>query len=124
MKLYSFILSILVLLFFAFGNSSQQLEKFVEHTERHCANYTDKDWDKSIEEYEKLKAKFEASKDKLSDEDKKAAMKAMGRYHGLLIRKGIKQGIDILKEFSRHIPEYLEGLTEGLKKEEDKSAKP
>jgi len=92
----------------------QRLDKFVDNAEFKADSYSDEDWEKSVIQFERLSEQYESSKISYTDAEKQMAARAMGRYHSLLIKKGIESAASYLKEFGKTLPSYLEGLKEGF----------
>lgn len=92
----------------------QKLDNFVDNTELKCESYDAADWQKSMKEYERLLGEYYSSEKRYSEAEKQMAARAMGRYHALLIKYGIKQSTEYLKELGSIIPSYLEGLKEEI----------
>ena len=93
----------------------QRLDDFVDEAEIKSGSYTTEDWKESGKEYEGLVKEYLKEPDRYSEEEKKLATKAMGRYHALLIKNGIESASSALKELGAVLPEYLDGLSEGIK---------
>ena len=55
----------------------------------------------------------------LTQEEKDAINKAIGRYNGLLVKHGIEQIGDILKGVGERIPSILEGFISAFEKEDN-----
>ena len=111
------IISLVTVIFLAAGCSSapKKLDNFVEKTELNCDNYEEEDWAKSIEKYKKLVDEYKNSGKEYTDEEKQMALKAMGRYHALLLKKGLEKSATYIKEFGSALPSYLDGLIDGMK---------
>lgn len=95
-------------------NIPQKLDSFVDNAELKSSDYDAEDWQKSMLQYEKLVDEYSNSGKEYTDAEKQMAVRAMGRYHSLLIKKGVEQSAAYLKELESILPSYLEGLVDGL----------
>ena len=96
------------------SNIPQKLDSFVDNAELKSSDYDAEDWQKSMLQYEKLVDEYSNSGKECTDAEKQMAVRAMGRYHSLLIKKGVEQSAAYLKELESILPSYLEGLVDGL----------
>ena len=96
------------------SNIPQKLDSFVDNAELKSSDYDAEDWQKSMLQYEKLVDEYSNSGKEYTDAEKQMAVRAMGRYHSLLIKKGVEQSAAYLKELESILPSYLEGLVDGL----------
>lgn len=92
----------------------EKLDRFVDKAELNCASYDANDWQKSLNQYADLVNEYESSGKEYSIAEKEMAARAMGRYHSLLIKNGIKASAAYLNELKSILPSYLEGLVNGL----------
>ena len=96
------------------SNIPQKLASFVDNAELKSSDYDAEDWQKSMLQYEKLVDEYSNSGKEYTDAEKQMAVRAMGRYHSLLIKKGVEQSAAYVKELESSLPSYLEGLVDGL----------
>ena len=89
---------------------SSRMNEYVTEVEASCQNWTEEDWELSQEEYAKLLEEYELNYDSYTQEEKDAINKAIGRYNGLLIKQGIDEAGNILKEFGERLPSLIEGF--------------
>lgn len=89
---------------------SSRLNDYVNEVESSCQNWTEEDWELSQEEYAKLLEEYELNYDSYTQEEKDAINKAIGRYNGLLIKQGIDEAGNILKDFGERLPSLIEGF--------------
>lgn len=106
------IICILTLIAFTCCSStlSSRMNEYVSEVEASCQNWTEEDWELSQEEYAKLLEEYEVNYDSYTQEEKDAINKAIGRYNGLLIKQGIDEAGNILKEFGERLPSLIEGF--------------
>ncbi len=117
MRFFRFITIIMAsVLMAACSNSSvsQKLDSFVDNAELNSSGYDAEDWQKSMSQYEKLVEEYSNSGGECSEAEKQMAARAMGRYHSLLIKNGVKQSAAYLKELGSVLTPYLEGLADGF----------
>lgn len=114
-KLYTLIFTVLMTLMVSSCTSApKKLDSFVDKAELNSSSYTDEDWVKSEAQYEKLVNEYLNSSKEYTDPEKQMAARAMGRYHALLIKNGIKKSASYLKELGNLLPSYLEGLSDEI----------
>lgn len=87
-----------------------RIEDYVSDVEDESTTWTDADWTKSQDEFEKLMEEYERNYDSYSQAEKDAINKAIGRYNGLLIRQGLENVYNIVDEFSKQFPSFLDGF--------------
>ena len=106
------IICILTLIAFTCCSStlSSRMNEYVSEVEASCQNWTEEDWELSQEEYATLLEEYELNYDSYTQEEKDAINKAIGRYNGLLIKQGIDEAGNILKEFGERLPSLIEGF--------------
>ena len=106
------IICILTLIAFTCCSStlSSRMNEYVSEVEASCQNWTEEDWELSQEEYAKLLEEYKLNYDSYTQEEKDAINKAIGRYNGLLIKQGIDEAGNILKEFGERLPSLIEGF--------------
>ena len=73
-----------------------KLERFVDRVERNADRYRPYQWDRVNRRYESLLNEYVQNYRTYSIAEKQQAMAAIGRYHGILVDHGIKQGIGFL----------------------------
>lgn len=89
---------------------SNRMDEYVTKVEANCKNWTETDWELSKEEYSKLLEEYELNYDSYTQEEKDAINKAIGRYNGLLVKQGIEDAGNMLKEFGKRLPSLVEGF--------------
>lgn len=95
-----------------------RIENYVSDVEDESATWTDYDWTKSQDDFEKLMEEYECNYDSYSQEEKDAINKAIGRYNGLLIRQGLENVYNMVDEFSKQFPSFLDGFVSAFKTDE------
>lgn len=92
----------------------KKMDNFVDDAELEFNDYTEKDWNKSIERFDQLVDKYNEREDKYSDSEKKMAAKAILRYNVLLLKNGFSAAGDFLKGLGDMFPSILEGMSAGF----------
>ena len=100
-KFYYLVLILVVSTFFACKPAkttyTADLQSFITKVEKDYPNYTDKDWEKTTLEYEKLSnIRYQEIESSLTTEEKKEISDLLDRYRACLLKasyKGIKNGI-------------------------------
>ena len=101
-----------------------KLERFVDRVERNADRYRPYQWDRVNRRYEALLTEYVQNYRLYSIAEKQQAMNAIGRYHGILVDHGIKQGIgflgglgsyagallDILKQDAGAVSDFLQSV--------------
>ena len=90
-----------------------KIERFVDRVERNADRYRPYQWDRVNRQYEALLREYSANYHTYSIAEKQQAMAAIGRYHGILVDHGIKQGIGFLGGLGA----YAGGLLDLLKQD-------
>ncbi len=78
--------------------------------EANYKNWTEEDWKLSQQEYEILLQEYEANYDQLTQEERDAINKAIGRYNGLLVKEGLDEFVTNLKELGEQLPSLFDGF--------------
>ena len=73
-----------------------RLERFVNRVERNADRYRPYQWERVNQRYETLLREYVENYRTYSFAEKQQAMAAIGRYHGILVDHGIKQGLGFL----------------------------
>ena len=114
-KFYYLVLILVVSTFFACKPAkttyTADLQSFITKVEKDYPNYTDKDWEKTTLEYEKLSnIRYQEIESSLTTEEKKEISDLLDRYQACLvkaslkdIKNGIKSGLDRASKFIENI---------------------
>ena len=90
-----------------------RLERLVNRVERNADRYRPVDWQRANRRYEDLVREYIQNYRSYTIAEKQHAMSAIGRYHGLLVDYGIKQGVGFLGSLGT----YAGGLIDILKQD-------
>jgi hypothetical protein len=88
-----------------------QLDSYVTRIENESANFDEADWERADLEFENLCNEIDANYNAMTPEQQKAAMRAIGRYYGMMT----KRGIDIMTREAQKAIESVPSIIEGFK---------
>lgn len=98
---------------------SGRMNQYVSDVEAKCQYWTEEDLELSQEEYAKLLEEYELNYSSYTQEEKDAINRAIGRYNGLLIRHGIEETGDVLKELGERLPALIDGFMSAFETDEN-----
>ncbi|MBO4557870.1 MAG: hypothetical protein J5693_04615 [Bacteroidales bacterium] len=79
-----------------------RLNNFVNRTERRAYRYSIRDWEYSLDRYQALVTQYVRNYTRYTTAEKRMAMDAIGRYHGLLVKAGLREGAGIISELRQY----------------------
>ena len=89
---------------------STRIDKYVDKVESTCQDWSAEEWEISQEEYAKLLEEYQLNYNSYTPEEKAAINKAIGRYNGLLVKQGLQEAGNTLKELGERLPSLIEGF--------------
>lgn len=92
------------------ANTPEKLDSFVTDLEQNADSYNEEDWQKSNLKFQELMRAYEVESSKYTEQERKMAANAIGRYHALLFKKGISLSVDKLNALKSILPDYLNGF--------------
>ena len=98
---------------------STRMESYIDEVEKNCTEWTEDDWTLSQQEYEQLLQEYKENYSSYTQEEKDAINRAIGRYNGLLIRHGIEEAGDVLKEIGERLPALIDGFMSAFEIDEN-----
>lgn len=113
-KIFSLAVAVALMARCISNNPAQKLDSFVDNAELKSDSYNAQQWANSMKQFEKLVEDYNAPGKTYSEAEKQMAARAMGRYHSLLIKNGVKATALYLEEMKSILPSYLEGLVDDL----------
>ncbi len=121
MKKLNFIMILFVMLFLTSCEipTSVKFDNYVDRVEESCENWTEEDWEMSKEKYRQLLKEYEANYDNMTQEERDAINKAIGRYNGILMKKGLEKVDESIKGFIDKLPSLFEGFMSAFEEEMD-----
>ena len=95
---------------------STKMNRYLDRIEKVCSDWSKQEWNTSRNEYKAYINEYKANKDKYSQEEKEAIYKAIGRYSGLLVKHGMEDLGEYLKDLGERIPSFIEGFKSAFEK--------
>ena len=122
MRKLNAIIVLLVMLFLTSCEvpTSTKFENYVDNVEESCDNWTETEWEMSKERYRQLLNEYEANYENLTPEERETINKAIGRYNGILMKKGIENLDQSIKKFVDRLPSMFEGFMSAFEEEMEK----
>ena len=90
-----------------------RLDRLANRVERRADHYSYRDWQRSNQKYEALVRQYIQNYAHYTRAEKQVAMAAIGRYNGVLVNYGIKEGVGIVGDLGA----YAGGLLDILKQD-------
>ena len=79
-----------------------RLNNFVNRTKRNAYRYTLRDWHYSLDRYESLVSQYIHNYTRYNTNQKRMAMRAIGRYHALLVQAGVRESSSLIYELREY----------------------
>ena len=79
-----------------------RLNNFVNRTERNSYRYSLRDWHRSLDKYERLVKEYVQNYESYNTNQKRKAMRAMGRYHSMLVKAGVRESANLIYELREY----------------------
>ena len=119
MKKLNFIMILFVMLFLTSCEipTSMKFDNYVDRVEENCDDWTEEEWEMSKEKYRQLLKEYEANYDKMTQEERDAINKTIGRYNGILMKKGFEKVDESIKGFIDKLPSLFEGFMSAFEEE-------
>ncbi len=96
-----------------------KFDNYVDKVEENCENWTEEDWEISKEKYHDLLEEYEANYENMTPEERDAINKAIGRYNGILVKKGLKKVDESINDFIDRLPSLFEGFMSAFEEESE-----
>lgn len=93
----------------------EKMDEYVARVESESAEYDESDWEQANLEFEAMQEQVYADYDSMTEEQQDAAMRAIGRYYGLLAKQGIETFTKEAKRTLEAVPSIIEGFTDAFK---------
>ena len=112
MKKLNYIMVLLVMLFLTSCEipTSMKFDNYVDRVEKNCDDWTEEEWEMSKEKYRQLLKEYEANYDNMTQEERETINKAIGRYNGILVKKGLDKVDESINGFIDRLPSLFEGF--------------
>lgn len=88
----------------------RRLESFVKKVEDNCKDWTKEDWQTAKSEYRGLMTECREAYDSMSESEQKRVNAAIGKYRGILVKMGMEDVEEVLKDYGKRIPEQIKGF--------------
>lgn len=79
-----------------------RLNSFVNRTERQAYRYSLRDWHRSLDRYEHLVTQYIHNYTTYTTGQKRMAMRAIGRYHAMLVQAGVRESAGFVYELREY----------------------
>jgi hypothetical protein len=121
MKKLNFIMILFVMLFLTSCEipTSLKFDYHLKKVENHSDDWTEEEWDMSKDQYRKLLKEYEENYDNMTQEERDKINKAIGRYNGILMKKGIEKVDESINSFIDRLPSLFEGFMSAFEEEMD-----
>lgn len=96
---------------------STRMEIYIDKVEEKCDKWTKEDWERSKKEFNVLLKEYKENTSTYTQEERDAINRAIGRYNGLLVKKGITRAGTLLEEFANRIPSLIGGFVSAFETE-------
>ena len=122
MRKLNVIIVLLVMLFLTSCEipTSMKFEHHLNKVENNSENWTEEEWEMSKEKYRQLLKEYEENYDNMTQEERDEVNKAIGRYNGILMKKGIKKVDESINDFIDRLPSLFEGFMSAFEEEIEK----
>lgn len=117
-KIFKFYFFPVILLVFFSCNHTQAVidraSKTIQYAEQNKEDLTQADFDKIELQMEELQKDLEINRKDYTDQQVKEIRKLQGRYAALLVKKGINDFKEAVKDLSNQVEGFVEGITDTL----------
>ncbi len=122
MKKLNLIMILFVMLFLTSCEipTSVKFDNYVDRVEENCDSWTEEEWQISREKYYELLEEYEANYENMTQEERDVINKAIGRYNGILVKKGLDKVDESVKGFIEKLPSLFEGFMSAWDEEMEK----
>ena len=119
MKKLNFIMILFVMLFLTSCEipTSLKFDYHLKKVESNSENWTEEEWEMSKEKYRQLLKEYEENYDNMTQEERDKVNKAIGRYNGILMKKGIEKFDESINSFIDRLPSLFEGFMSAFEEE-------
>ena len=73
-----------------------KMDRFVDQLERRAYRYSPEDWRRANQKYKVMLQEYVDNYRMFTTEEKRTAMRAIGRYHGLLVEHGVREATGVV----------------------------
>lgn len=98
----------------------KRFELFVDQVEKRYTNFSEDDWNKASQHFDKLLQEYKDNRSSFNADEKKRINDAIGRYTAIVAKSGFNSVINALDDLVDGIGGFLKGLgLEGSEEGED-----
>lgn len=94
-------------------SAPEKLDELVAEVEAKASDLSSSDWSKYNEKYKALVDEIMDKESEYTDDEKKLALGAMGRYQKEVLKMYANGGLDIIKDIAAGLPAAFDGLLDG-----------
>ena len=87
-----------------------RFETFVNVVEKRCDKFSEADWQKSNEQFEKLVKEYRDNRASFNDDEKARINAAIAKYVKIVTKSGVKSAVKSLEDLGSLITPFLEGV--------------
>ena len=91
-----------------------QMDDYVARVEAEYDNYDDADWEQADIKFEALRREIDENYDSMTPEQQEEAMRAIGRYYGLMAKRGIETMTREAQKALESVPSILQGFKDAF----------
>lgn len=92
-----------------------RFDSFVTSVEKHYESFSEDDWNKANDKFEKLFDEYKENMSSFNSEQKKEINSALARYAKVVAKSGYNKVMDTLEEISSYVPGIIDGAKSFLK---------
>lgn len=93
----------------------KRFDLFVNYVEKNCEKFSEDDWTKANERFEKLVDEYTQNRSSYNTDEQKQIRADIVKYVGLAAKSGIKTALDSVNGLIDQIPSLLDGIGNFLK---------
>ena len=101
-KFFAIAATVVVLALSSGCSAPNRLNYFVNSTEKKSHEYSLRDWHRSLDKYERLVKEYVQNYESYNTNQKRKAMRAMGRYHSMLVQAGVRESANLIYELREY----------------------
>ena len=87
-----------------------KINALATEVEKENESYSDEDWEKANKKFEELVGQLKDNSENMTPEERKEALKAIGRYNGLCVKEGFKSVMKETQKILEDMPAMMEGF--------------
>ena len=87
-----------------------KINALATEVEKENESYSEEDWEKANKKFEEQVAKLKENSENMTPEERKEALKAIGRYNGLCVKQGFKSVMKETQKMLEDMPAVMEGF--------------